>query len=155
MWAANAGARNGKENETEMKVAIASDDGASISQHFGRSAVWLIFDVEDGKIAGKQIRPNSHSHHATHGCDGRDQAAGEHSHNEGRHSHAGLISALHDCEVILCAGMGFRAAQDLKRNGIEPFVVGRDKTPEEAVAMYLRGELNSDAQSFCCGRHRH
>ena len=68
-------------------------------------------------------------------------------------TNTGLINALHDCQAILCAGMGFRAAQDLKRNGIEPFVVGRDKTPEEAMAMYLSGKLNSDAQSFCCGRH--
>ena len=137
-----------KGREKGMKIAIASSDGVSISQHFGRSAAWMIFEIEEGKIAGKEIRPNTHSHHAAEGCGGHDHADGG-----GQHSHDGLIGALRDCNAILCAGMGRRAAEDLKRHGIEPFIVNPAKTPEEAVAMYIGGELSSDAQNFCCGRH--
>jgi len=33
-----------------MKIAIASDDGKTISSHFGRTKGFVIFEVEDKEI---------------------------------------------------------------------------------------------------------
>ena len=55
---------------------------------------------------------------------------------------------LRDCEVILCYGMGWRAAEELKQNGIQAFVVQGEVTPEQAVREYLTGNLDV-AGGFC------
>ena len=138
-----------------MKIAVASTDGISISQHFGRSAAWLVFDVEEGRVTGPEIRSNQHTNHAAGGCSHEDGEHHDHEHGEqhGQHSHAGLIDALHDCEAILCGGMGWRAAEDLKRNGIQPFIVDPRTTPQDAVQSFLTGQLSTVEQGFCRGRH--
>jgi len=133
-----------------MKVAIASSDGVSISQHFGRSAAWLVFDIENGEVKGKEIRTNNHNYHAASG--GEEHAHGHSPHAQG---HTLFISALHDCQAIGCGGMGKRAADDFRRQGIEPFVVDPRMSPEEAVRAYLAGDETKLKQSFCCGRHSH
>jgi predicted Fe-Mo cluster-binding NifX family protein len=35
-----------------MKIAVATEDGTSISAHFGRSAGFIIFDIDNG-VANK------------------------------------------------------------------------------------------------------
>jgi predicted Fe-Mo cluster-binding NifX family protein len=41
-----------------MKVAVPTQDGTSISQHFGRSKSLFVFEVEDKKIVGRSVRDN-------------------------------------------------------------------------------------------------
>ncbi len=126
-----------------MKIAIASSDGAHISPHFGRSSCFLVFDIEGGKIAGKELRTNTFTAHARGECDGDGQ------HDHGAHSHASIVEALRDCGAVLCYGMGSRAAEALSRGGIQAYVLSEQFTPEEAVALFLRGELRSAGQGFC------
>ena len=35
-----------------MKIAAVSDDGTTISQHFGRAPFYVVVTVEDGRIVG-------------------------------------------------------------------------------------------------------
>jgi predicted Fe-Mo cluster-binding NifX family protein len=125
-----------------MKIAVASADGVSISQHFGRSQCFIVFDVADGKVAGREVRDNTYTAHAKGQC-----KEGEHHHDQ-PHSHADIIAALHDCQVVLCGGMGWRASEDLKSNGIQALVIGLTTTPEQAVQSYLNGTLKA-ASGFC------
>jgi len=37
-----------------MKVAVVTDDGESVSQHFGRARYYAVFEVDDGKIVGQR-----------------------------------------------------------------------------------------------------
>ena len=39
-----------------MKIAVITDDGKTISQHFGRAPYYMVFSVEDGKISGREMR---------------------------------------------------------------------------------------------------
>ena len=124
-----------------MKIAVASEDGVSISHHFGRSRCFLVFDVQNKQIVGQSIartllRP-MHAANAKKGSRMTSIMA------TGR-----LSSALRDCEAVLCYGMGWRAAEDLKQNGIQAFVVQGDATPEQAVREYLAGNLGL-AGGFC------
>jgi len=89
-----------------MKIAIASLDGTTISPHFGRSQCFIIFDVQDEKVTGKEVRQNTFTAHAQGNCQG------EHEHDH-QHSHSAIVEALRDCDAVLCYGMGWRAAQDL------------------------------------------
>jgi predicted Fe-Mo cluster-binding NifX family protein len=125
-----------------MKIAVASADGVSISQHFGRSECFIVFNVADGKVTGREVRDNTYTAHAKGQC-----KEGEHHHDQ-PHSHADIIAALHDCEVVLCGGMGWRAAEELKANGIQPLVLDSAASPEEAVAAFLAGKVKAGAP-FC------
>ncbi len=128
-----------------MKIAVASEDGVSISHHFGRSRSFLVFETQDKQIVGQSLRENTFTAHARGEC----QEAQPHDHH---HGHEAIIGALHDCQVILCYGMGWRAAEDLKHNGIQAFVVQGETTPQQAVVDYLAGKLNL-AGGFCRCQH--
>ncbi len=123
-----------------MRIAVASADGTSISEHFGRCACFIIFDTENGKILRKEVRDNTYTGHRSGG------------HGDRPHSHAAIVEALHDCQAVLCYGMGWRAADELSRNGIQPWIVDARCSPEEAVALYLEGKLAPAGQRFCAGR---
>ncbi len=48
-----------------MKIAAITDDGKTISQHFGRAAHYLVATVEDGKIVNREMRDKlGHAHFA-------------------------------------------------------------------------------------------
>jgi predicted Fe-Mo cluster-binding NifX family protein len=114
-----------------MKIAVASSDGTNISPHFGRSSYFLIFDVVNGRIVGKEQRPNTFTAHA------RGECRGEQTHDHGTHSHASVVEALSDCKAVLCYGMGWRAAEALGREGIQ--------------TLFLDGQLPPASQGFCRG----
>jgi predicted Fe-Mo cluster-binding NifX family protein len=124
-----------------MKIAVASEDGVSISHHFGRSRCFLIFETDEKRIVSQSLRDNRFTPHALGEC----QEGQPHQHH---HGHGPIINALKDCEVVLCYGMGWRAAEDLKQNGIRAFVIQGEVTPEQAVNDYLAGKL-ALAGDFC------
>ncbi len=121
-----------------MKIAVASDGGA-IASHFGRCECFLVFQVEDGRIAGRETRPNTFTAHALGQC-GHEPGHG--------HGHGPIIGALEDCDLVLCYGMGWRAAAELQQTGIQVAIVGEDMTPDEAVERHLAGKL-ATGQGFC------
>ncbi len=131
-----------------MKIAVATSDGGAVSSHFGRSTGFVVFDIEDGKVIGKQDRDNTFTSHAKGQCDG----SGDHHHDHS-HSHADVVTALSDCAVVLCGGMGLRAAEELSANGIRSLVIQGAASPEEAVDAFLSGSLKT-AGSFCRCSHR-
>jgi predicted Fe-Mo cluster-binding NifX family protein len=129
-----------------MKIAIPTNDGASVSEHFGRSASFLIFEIENGQIKSRELRTNGAKHSRAQGeCD-------HHSADNESHSHAGILAALDGCEVVICAGMGQRAAESLKGCGTQIFVVP-PASAEEKVVAYLAGKLTPQTERFCRCQH--
>jgi predicted Fe-Mo cluster-binding NifX family protein len=39
-----------------MKIAAVSDDGTTISAHFGRAPFYVVVTVEDGRIVARETR---------------------------------------------------------------------------------------------------
>ena len=124
-----------------MKIAVASADGTSISRHFGQSACFIVFDVENGEVKRREVRDNIYTAHAQGDCDGREH----HDH----HSHSAVVEALQDCEALLCLGMGWRAAEDLAAKGIKACILPQECAPEAAVLLYAKGGLQSGGERFC------
>ena len=59
-----------------MKIAAVSEDGVTISQHFGRAPFYVVVTVEDGKIVSREQRDKlghahfaNEPHEAAHGGD--------------------------------------------------------------------------------------
>ena len=129
-----------------MKIAIPTNDETSISQHFGRSAAFLIYDIEGGKVTGREVRKNGAQHaHAQGEC---DHSSPRHE----SHSHAGILASLAGCELVICAGMGQRAADALKGGGIRILVVP-PAPAEETLRAYLAGSLSTTRDEYCHCKH--
>ena len=128
-----------------MKIAVASDNAVGIADHFGRSRYFLIFELQDGVIQRTEMRPNGHTAFA------RGECAGEgHEPHAGGHDHAGIVGLLKDCEAVLSHGMGWRAAEALRANGIRPFMVAAPLSAEEAVRAYASGTLEVSGEPCGC-----
>lgn len=123
-----------------MKIAVISEDGSTISQHFGRAPLYVVITVEDGAIVDKETRDKTghHSFASQH----QDTAPGErHGYGAGAQSrHASMMESIADCQVLIAGGMGWGAYDSLKSRNIEGVVT--DITDiDEAVKLYLAGKL--------------
>jgi len=125
-----------------MKIAAVSDDGVTISQHFGRAPLYVIVTVEGDKVVGKETREKS-GHH-TFAAHHADVKPGEpHGYDAGAQiRHASMAETIADCQVMLAGGMGWGAYDSLKSNNIEPIVTDVENI-DEAVKRYIDGELDN------------
>jgi predicted Fe-Mo cluster-binding NifX family protein len=133
-----------------MKIAAVSEDGVTISQHFGRAPLYVVVTVEDGKIIAHEKRDKmghnqfgGETHEEAHGVDPRghgfDPAAQD--------RHARMAAAIADCEVLLARGMGAGAYESMKQANIRP-VVTDVANIDEAVQAYLAGSLTDHIEKL-------
>lgn len=123
-----------------MRIAAISDDGITISQHFGRAPLYVVLTAEDGKIVNRETRPKA-GHH-TFAATERPPAPGErHGYDVGSQAkHASMAETIADCQVLLAGGMGWGAYESLTSYNIEPLVTDVQNI-DEAVQLYLAGNL--------------
>jgi predicted Fe-Mo cluster-binding NifX family protein len=124
-----------------MKIAVISDDGETISEHFGRAPYYVVLTVEDGQIMATETRSK-----AGHGVFvGQDRPGLD---ARGRHGYGGTSEAKHqsmagtiaDCQALIAGGMGWGAFESLHSYGIEP-VVTDVRDIHEAAVRYAQGDL--------------
>ena len=129
-----------------MKIAVPTNDGLSISEHFGRSTAFLVFETENARIASSEMRKNQGLHaHDGRSCGG-DRAVEPHSHHD-------ILLSLTGCDVVICAGMGSRAAEALQQAGVREVIFTRPGAAKETVEAYLKGDLPATSQQFCRCSH--
>lgn len=126
-----------------MKIAVVSTDGKSVSQHFGRADLYVVYTVDAGKVTGKETRSKfEHQHsgaHAEHGCG--EGEGGRHGCDAGSQAkHATMVGTITDCQVLLAGGMGWGAYESLKSYNIEPIITDVEGI-DEAVELYIAGKL--------------
>jgi len=124
-----------------MKIAIITDEGTTISQHFGRAAYYLVVTIEDGKIISRELREKmGHAHFVN--LPHPDEVPGQpHGMDAASHNkHIQMADAIADCEALLCRGMGMGAYESMKTRGIRPVVTDIDKI-DEAVKAYVDGNI--------------
>lgn len=132
-----------------MKIAAVTDDGETISQHFGRARYYKVVTVDETTILEREMREKA-GHHtfAGHGHDHDHDHEHEHGHHEHGHGfgqgaarrHASMIAAIEDCDVLLTRGMGRGAYIALEEANIKP-VVTDIAAIDEAVQAYLDGSI--------------
>jgi predicted Fe-Mo cluster-binding NifX family protein len=138
-----------------MKIAVATENEQAISQHFGRSPRFAIYEIEDGNIVGTTMRENTFTRHFREGHhhdndehNGHHHAHGQHRPGEGdHHGHRSIAEGLGDCDVVISRGMGRRAWEDLRAAGIE-MIVTDESDVEKAVLMYLQGNLKDQTDKL-------
>ena len=123
-----------------MKIAAVSEDGITISQHFGRAPLYVVLTVEEGKVVNKETRAKT-GHH-TFAAHHPDLAPGErHGYDAGSQvRHGSMAETISDCQVLLAGGMGWGAYEAMQSYNIKP-VVTDVKSIDEAVQLYLDNKL--------------
>jgi len=123
-----------------MKIAAITDDGITISQHFGRAPYYAVLTVEEGTIVRRELRDKlGHSHFV--GEESHEDEAGRHGYGSAAQDrHSRMAASIADCEVLLCRGMGWGAYESMKQYNITPIVTDIVDI-EAAVRAYLDGTI--------------
>ena len=121
-----------------MTIAVTYENGF-IFQHFGHTAQFAFYEVQDGKVTGPAVVPTLGSGHG---------------------ALAGMLSSL-GVNVLICGGIGGGAQTALAQVGIQIYG-GVQGSADEAVQALAEGRLNYDPEARCdhhdhgdhdCGEH--
>ncbi len=128
-----------------MRIAVATENGRTISAHFGRSPLFAIYDIANGTFTQKELRKNTFTQHFKEGHQhGEGHGQGAHHHGEGHgDGHRGVAAGLSDCQVVISHGMGRRAVDDLTAAGKEIFVTSETDV-QTAVRAWIDKTLTTD-----------
>ncbi len=130
-----------------MKIACVTDDGRTISAHFGRALRYAVLTVENGQVVNRELRDKLGHQHFSAQESGHD-APGQHGTDAASHDrHVNMAQVISDCEVLLCRGMGQGAYISMQRLGITPIVTDVASI-DEAVQIYIEGKLQDHPEKL-------
>lgn len=131
-------------------IAFVTDDGTTISAHFGRALYYEIITLREGRVAERK-RVSKDGHH-TWGQEGHGSTGHEHGQHQA-HKHAAMTAPLAGVSVLIARGMGMGAQQHLIASGMEPILTDLG-TIDEAVQQYSAGTLaNNPRRLHAHGPH--
>ncbi|GBE27764.1 dinitrogenase iron-molybdenum cofactor [bacterium BMS3Bbin03] len=130
-----------------MKIALVTNDGETISQHFGRSRYYKIYTVADKKVANTEMRERGTGHFAQQPQPVHDEPhtdpMGRHGYGAAAGSRHGMMAAeISDCDILIAGGMGSGAYESFKAAGLEVILTDYDSI-EEAVTGYIEGKIKN------------
>ncbi len=139
-----------------MKIAIPSNDGVTISAHFGRSKGFIIAEINDNQVISKNYLYNdfthhSHAHHNHNDINAHHHSHEHHNHNDSdahHHSHDGVFEALKDCEAVISRGMGRLLYDELVSNNKTIFITNINDV-DESLMEFIKGNLDNNPENCC------
>lgn len=127
--------------ELMMKIAVITEDGKTISQHFGRAPYYLVVTIEDGKVVGREMRDKmGHNHFAAQGHAEESHGAGHGQDAASHNKHVSMAETIADCKALLCGGMGMGAYESMRQLNIQPLVTDL-RDIDAAVQAFIDGKL--------------
>ena len=127
-----------------MKIAVITDDGKTISQHFGRAPYYLVLTIEDGKISNRDMREKlGHNQFGEHQHGSHEDGHGHEGHSHEKH--VSMAEIISDCQVVICGGMGIGAYESMRRLNIQP-VVTDQREIDAAVQTFIDGKLTDHTE---------
>ena len=139
-----------------MRIAAVSDDGVTISQHFGRASLFVVVTVEEGKVVSREQRSKpghaqfagqAHGHEQGHEQwhePGHEHGSGQHGFDQAsRDRHAMMAAPISDCQVLISGGMGTPVYNRATAAGLKVFLTG-NRSIDAAVQSYLSGTLDNN-----------
>ena len=112
-----------------MKIAFATEDGKTISAHFGMAPYYAVVEIADGQATSQQVRAKAHHDNG-------------HQHGPGQ-THADMFASIHDCQVLVVGGMGAPAHQAALAHGLQVVATGQ-RDIAAAIQAYLAGTLQEN-----------
>lgn len=125
-----------------MKIAFVSDNGTTISRHFGRARQYVVVTLAEGQEVAREVRTKTgchgHDHHGAgpdhHNDQHHDQAHDDHAH------HDDMLQPIADCAVLIAGGMGTGMDQRLSAAG-KRAIRTRTQEIDLALQQFLAGRL--------------
>ena len=129
-----------------MKIAVITDDGKTISRHFGRARYYQVVEIKNGEVVDKEMRDKiGHSHYAHREQRHTDPTKGSGTDPASHSKHERMSEAISDCDALICGGMGRGAYQSMETFGIKP-IVTKIEAIDEAIEAYLEGNLQDQTE---------
>ena len=125
----------------KMKIAAITDDGKTLSKHFGQAQYYLVASVENGQIISREMREKVN--HAQLQVEGHDHEETGQKHGYGPaadNRHDRMAQSIADCEAVLCGGMGMGAYENMRARNIRTVVTDINSI-DEAVLAYASGQI--------------
>lgn len=124
-----------------MKIALITEDGKTISQHFGRAPFYQIVEIINGEVVNREMRDKiGHPQYAHREQRHFDPEKGSGTDQASHTKHERMSDAISDCDALICGGMGTGAYQSMETFGIKP-IVTKIESIDEAIDAYLQGNL--------------
>lgn len=139
-------------------IAIATDDGMTVSSHFGRALYYEVVSMVEGKVVKRERREkaghHTFAHGESHGDDGHhhehSQEGGHHHGESHEHRHRAMVSSITDCQAVIVRGMGQGAVEHFRRANLTPVLTSLH-TIDEVIDAIGRGALDNDPRRI----HQH
>ena len=128
------------------KLAIVTDDGMTVSSHFGRAPYYEVITFADGVVKQRERR-EKHSPHAM-----MEQHGDGHQHHGGDHDL--MLAPVLDCQVVVARGMGQGAYTHLASNGFEVYLTDL-RTIDEVAQAIASGTLHHNDARIHHKDHAH
>jgi len=130
-----------------MKIAVITDDGKTISRHFGRASHYLVVEIAEGQVLKREMRDKiGHTHFVKEDKD-VDHTQGSGMDAASHRKHGSMAETIQDCEVLICGGMGRGAYQSMQSFGIKPYVTDH-MVVEEALQAFLEDNLTDQTEKL-------
>ena len=126
-----------------MKVAVASNNGETVGQHFGRVRHFVVLTVEGDAVAAREVRDNVNRRHGT--SESADQRHGD---------CFDAVSVISDCDALVVGGMGSGAHTRFRAAGIDTVLTDEHRVDEAALRL-ARGDLPHLEERLHAGGGRH
>ena len=115
-----------------LKIAVPTDDGINISQHFGQAIYFKILSLENNQVVTSEIREKAIHTPGTPSADGM-------------HPGAIMIESISDCQTLIAGGMGSPVYNRAIAAGLK-VILTRQSDIDLAVRDFLVGKLENDPQ---------
>jgi transcriptional regulator with XRE-family HTH domain/predicted Fe-Mo cluster-binding NifX family protein len=127
--------------ELTMKIAVITDDGKTISQHFGRAPYYLVLTIEEGKFINREMRDKMGHNQFSTESHLEEHHGADHGLDSGSHKkHISMAETIADCKALLCGGMGMGAYESMRRLNIQPVVTDL-RDIDTAAQAFIDGKL--------------
>jgi predicted Fe-Mo cluster-binding NifX family protein len=113
------------------KIAFPTDDGETISRHFGQAAQFKVLTLSDGRLGPSELRDKASHRHDDHAATG------------GTHPGQQMVGVVSDCQVVISGGMGAPMLARLEAAGLKVYLT-RERSISAAAEAYLGGTLQDD-----------
>lgn len=123
-----------------MKIAIVTDDGKTVSKHFGRAKNFLVVSIDEGIVIDRSMREKLNHDHFSHGEHHSHGHGDEGASEAGHQKHTSMIQVISDCEVLISGGMGTGAYMSLQQLKIRPIVTDLEEI-NQVITKFISGKL--------------
>lgn len=129
-----------------IRIAFVTDDGTTISAHFGRARYYEVVRVENGVVTDRERREKAGHHTFAQNEQPHDHGTGQHGFDDAsRDKHATMVTPIKDCQMMVARGMGAGAFQHITEAQIVP-VLTAHATIDEAVKEIISGTITNHTE---------